>query len=69
MSPALPTISWTTEASTGDRVWTLRIPLVLTTDAAAVERIKTRVAAWALRVVAQALEDLDAPPVDAPPPP
>jgi hypothetical protein len=53
----LPTISHSTDAATGDDVWTLRIPRGLTTDVYAVEQLKLRVAAWILRLCANAIEE------------
>jgi hypothetical protein len=53
----LPEISRTVDPSTGDYVWTLRVPAEYTRDVRAMETIKLRVAAWILRLAAQAIEE------------
>jgi hypothetical protein len=53
----LPEISRTEDPRTGDYVWTLRVPVEFTTDVKAMETIKLRMAAWLLRLAAQAIEE------------
>ncbi len=52
-----PTITRTDDPATGDAVWTLRIPHVVTTDIYRYEDMRRQVAVWILRLAAQALEE------------
>jgi hypothetical protein len=54
----LPEISRLVDPATGDYLWTLRVPVTITTDVQSYEAIRRRVAVWTLRLVATALEEL-----------